>query len=108
MRRRRKGQDEPIRADAIAEALVQQFGSAPVDMIDTIKTRLAGVLGERLENDVRVRSLLNGELVLEVAYTRFASDLKYRGDELIKSLSTSPLEGVIRKVKVVVLRTEEP
>ncbi len=53
---------------------------------------------------VDVRSLVDGELVIETADASTAAELGYRRDELAEQVSSAVGPGVIRKVRVVVKR----
>jgi hypothetical protein len=90
--------------DAAISAITDELGAAPLDILAEVHGRLAQLLGDEFETAVRVRSLVDGELVLEVSNTRAAGDLGYRRDELAKSLALPPLQGAIRRVRVVVQR----
>jgi hypothetical protein len=105
-RRRSSGAaGEPIRIDAALEAVTEEFGAAAPDTLTEVDARLSEWLGPAFDNLVRTRSLVDGELVVEAADTRVATDLQYRRDELAAVLAAPPLGSAIRRVRVVVKRT---
>jgi hypothetical protein len=96
--------DEPVRVDAVAAAISADLGSAPLDVVAVVAERLAGWLEPRIADLVEVRSLVDGELVVETADASTAADLGYRREELAQLIGSALGPGVVRKVRVVVKR----
>jgi predicted nucleic acid-binding Zn ribbon protein len=84
-------------------AVTDELGGAPSDVVGDIAARVAQWLGGDAERVV-VRSLVDGELVIEAADTRTATDLRYRADELARVVGEGLESGVVRRVRVVVRR----
>ncbi len=100
----RRSVDEPIRVGDAASAITADLGSAPLDVVAVVAERLTGWLEPRVAELVEVRSLLDGELVIETADASTAAELGYRRDELAQLIGSALGSGVVRKVRVVVKR----
>lgn len=101
---RRRSSDDPIRIDAALAEVTGELGAASIDALTEIGERIAEWLGPELAPLVSTRSLVGDELVLEVADTRVASELRYRREELAARLVAAGLQTPIRRVRVAVAR----
>lgn len=95
---------DPVALGRLTEAVTSDLGAAPVDAVGAAAAALREWCERVAVGEVLVRSLVDGELVLEAADARTAADLGYRRDELRDVLAGALPAGSLRRVRVAVRR----
>lgn len=88
-------------ADALAE-LGRDLGLPPPDALGEVLAAWPDAIGAQLAAHVRVRSLRDGLLTVEVDAPAFATEVRYRDQELVARLAERLGRTVVERLRVVV------
>lgn len=99
-RRARDHDPKPLR-DALAE-VSHDLGMPAPDALAEVLDAWPTVVGAALAPHARVRSLRDGELTVEVEAPAFATELRFRSEELIGALEQHVGRRVVERLRIVV------
>ena len=97
-----KRRDEPVPLrDAITQ-VGRELGLASPDVLTTLETQWADVVGAAIAEHARVRSLRDGECTIAVDGPAWATQLRYASADLIARVNERCGAGSVTSLKVVV------
>ena len=102
MSRKRYPSDEPIPLRDAITAVGKDLGLPPPDALGRVANAWSEVAGSALAAHTRVRSVRDGEAVIEVDGPAWATQIRYLASDLMTGLDERCGGGVITSLRVVV------
>jgi predicted nucleic acid-binding Zn ribbon protein len=97
-----KRRDEPVPLSEAIAIVGRELGLPSPDVVATLTARWAEIVGPAVAAHAHVRSVRDGECVIEVDGPVWATQLRYGASDLVERVNERCGEGSVTSVKVVV------
>ncbi len=94
--------DEPVPLRDALESVGRELGLPAPESLDGLLRAWPGIVGDMLASHARVRSVRDGECVVEVDGSAWATQVRYLADEVVRRANEVCGTGVVERVRVVV------